>query len=301
MGGSKSRLDPTFEPGKHQASQPPTIGSIANFTMDENDVQTIPFVIGDPDTFMACSMVFVKLASTNTTLIDNTGLSVGGTYPNCTLRIQPKAYQFGSSAITVSVYDFWTQVDTTFTLNVLHILSPGFFTLTDAQSEDRAVDLTWTNAAYMNGTSAKYTIYYQMVAGPGPLLSIPYVRSPYTVTGLTNGFDYDFYVVASNSIGSRTSNTLRAKPGRWQNRGGSFIAGSTQFQIQGIYGVSATLLPETPVVDGNYPTLAYSAAEVPFNGNPPAGTPPQSALTTPSGRYKVYTNSQENILAGTNK
>ena len=308
LGGSKSHLDPTFEPGKHQASAPPVIGAVANFTMDENDIQTIPFTISDPDTFMVCSLIFVKTATDNGTLIDSTGLTIGGTYPNCTLRIAPKAFQFGVSNITLSVYDFWTSVSTTFQLTVLHILTPGVFTLTDVEGGDSSVDATWTNAAYMSGSSAFYTIYYQQVSPLGGLQSIPNVHSPFTVPGLTNGVDYDFYVVATNSIGSRQSNTVRAQPGKFQNRGGSFIAGSTQFELTPgsagpVHMVSASLLPEVPVADANYPALdsSYTLSEVPVNGNFPVGTPPSSAVLTPSGKYKVYVNSQSNILAGTNK
>lgn len=304
-------MDPTFEPGKHQPSAPPTISALGNVTMDENDVQTIPFTIGDPDTVMACSMVFVKTASTNTALIDATGFVIGGTFPNCTLRIQPKAYQFGVSSITLSVYDFWTQVDSTFQLTVLHILAPGIFTLTDASSENQAVDLTWTNAAYMNGSSGFYTVYYQQVSPLGALTPISHVTSPYLVTGLTNGVDYDFYIVATNAIGTRQSNTLRAMPGKYQNRGGQFLAGATQFEltpgtaniaVPGTqYGVSASLLTNANMADATYPALNYTAAEVPYNGSPAAGTPPQSAILTPSGKFKVYNNSQGSILAGTNK
>ena len=308
MGGSKSNLDPTFEPGKHQPSGPPSISAVANYTMDENDVQTIPFTIGDPDTFMACSMVFVKVATDNATLIDPTGFTIGGAYPNCTLRIAPKAYQYGVTNVTLTVYDFWTSVSSSFQLTVLHILAPGFFTLTDAQSENQGVNLTWTTAAYMGGTSAYYTVYYQKVSPLGGLQSVADVTSPYLVSGLDNGFEYDFYIVATNSMGQRQSNTLRAMPGRYQNRGGSFLAGSTQFEVNpgvanpaAVYGVSASLLPEAYMIDGTYPALNYSAAEVPFNGNFAPGAAPQSAITTPSGKYKVYINSQNSILAGTNK
>jgi hypothetical protein len=274
--------------------------------MDENDVQTIPFTISDPDTVMACSMVFVKTASSNTTLIDATGFVIGGTFPNCTLRIQPKSYQYGVTNVTLSVYDFWTQVDSTFQLTVIHILQPGIFTLSGA-SENQAVDLTWTNAAYMGGSSGYYTIYYQRVSPLGALTPISHVTSPYLVTGLENGEEYDFYVVATNAIGTRQSNTVRVMPGKFQNRGGVFLAGATQFENTSgvangtLYGVTASLLPDADSTDGNYPSLNYTAAEVPYNGNPAAGTPPQSALLTPSGKFKVYTNSTMSILAGTNK
>ncbi len=133
------------------------------------------------------------------------------------------------------------------------------------------------------------------------------MTSPYLVTGLENGEEYDFYVVATNAVGTRQSNTVRVMPGKYQNRGGTFLAGGTQFEPTSgvangnIYGVSASLLSDSDTVDSDYPALNYTAAEVPYNGSPAAGTPPQSAILTPSGKFKVYTNSQMSILAGTNK
>ena len=275
--------------------------------MDENDVQTIPFTISDPDTFMVCSLVFVKAYSANNTLIDSSGMVVGGTFPNCTLTLSPKQFKFGVVNITVDLYDFWTHAKQNFQLTVVHIESPGIFLITDAEGGDRSVDLTWQNAAYMIGnlgfTSGFYTIYYRVV-GTTAYTSIPRVKSPYTVTGLVNGTEYDFYVAARNSIGSRNSQVVQAQPTRFKFRGAEFISASTQYENTAgvnttVKTVNATMLTNTDQVDiANYPSLNYGASESPIDGNFPAGTPPPSALTTPSGKYKVYMNSQGNILSG---
>ena len=311
LGGSKSNLSPTFEPGKHNPSQPPTISAIANFIIDENDVETIPFTINDPDTFMVCSLVFVKATSSNNTVIDSTGLTVGGTYPNCTLRIAPKSFQFGIVDITVTLYDFWTYARSTFQLNVVHILAPGAFAITDAAGGNQTVDLTWQNAAYMltSGayTSPFYTVFYRTNSPQGPWTSIANVTSPYMVTGLTNGIEYDFYILATNSIGTRASNTVIAEPTRFQYRGAAFIAGSTQGEqspggtaaVPNPQYVNMTLSHDVPIDDTNYPALAFSAPETPYeNPTPIPGSNPPSAITTPSGKYKVYVNTQGNILSG---
>lgn len=325
LGGSKSNLDPTFEPGKHQPSAPPVISAIADYIIDENDVQSIPFTISDPDTFMVCSLVFVKATSSNNTIIDSTGLTVGGTYPNCTLRIAPKAFQFGVADITVTLYDFWTYARSNFQLNVVHILTPGIFSIIDAEGGNQTVDLTWQNAAYMltSGayTSPFYTVFYRTTSPAGVWTSIPRVLSPYQVTGLTNGIEYDFYILATNSIGTRVSNTVIAQPTRFQNRGGAFIAGSTQYEdtpvplLLNVQNTNATLLSDVPdETDSAFLTACtaagapvpdcpaagvytlYSPAENPINGSTPGSFP--SAVTTPSGKYKVYVNSQANILSG---
>ncbi len=314
LGGNRSNLDPTFEPGKHTPSAPPVISAIADYIIDENDVQSIPFTISDPDTFMVCSLVFVKATSSNDTIIDSTGLTVGGTYPNCTLRIAPKSFKFGVVDVTVTLYDFWTYARSTFQLNVVHILTPGVFSIIDAEGGNQFVDLTWQNAAYMltSGayTSPFYTVFYRTTSPAGPWTSIPRVTSPYQVTGLTNGVDYDFYILATNSIGTRASNTVIAQPTRFQYRGAAFIAGSTQGGLSpgGTIAVpnpqyaNMALLTEEPIADINYPTLNYDLPENPYEDpTPVVGSNPPSSITTPSGKYKVYVNSQGAILSGVGK
>jgi Fibronectin type III domain len=308
LGGNKSKLDPLFEPGKHTPSAPPVLSAIPDFIMDENDVQTIPLTINDPDSFMVCSLVFVKATSSNNTIIDSSGMVVGGTYPNCTLTLSPKTLQYGVLNVTVDLYDFWTHAKQNFQLTVVHILTPGTFLITDAEGGDKSVELTWQNAAYMLGsgafTSPYYTVYYR-VSGVGSYISLPRVTSPYTVTGLTNGVEYDFYVNARNSVGSRNSQVVQAQPTKYRFRGAEFNAASTQYENTVPIGttmktVNSTMVSAADQADpANYPTLTYSTPEAPtINGNYPAGTPPPSTITTPSGKYKVYMNSQGNILSG---
>ena len=53
--------------------------------------------------------------------------------------------------------------------------------------------------------------------------------SPFSVTGLTNGVEYDFYINARNSLGNRNSNTVQATPTKYKIRGPEFIADSAQY------------------------------------------------------------------------
>ena len=310
LGGNKSRLDPNFEPGKYTPSAPPTIGPVADYVIDENDVQTINFTMTDPDSFMMCSFVNVKVASSNTSIIDSTGLTVGGTYPNCTLRIAPKAYQHGILTVSLSAYDYWNTVTTTFQLTVVHILSPGAFSIIDAIGADRAVEVSWQNAAYMQTTGAFtspfYTIFYRQAYTANPWNSVARVTSPYTVTGLTNGVEYEFYILATNSLGTKASNTVRAFATKFQMRTAAFVPSSIQYEatsgtVVAPQFVNSSMLPEVPIEDANYPVFNFSAAENPVNGNFAIGTPKPSALTSPSGKYQVYIDSQSNILSGAEK
>ena len=59
------------------------------------------------------------------------------------------------------------------------------------------------------------------------------------------------------------------------------------------------LIHEETVTDATYPALNYDLPENPYeNPTPVVGSNPPSSITTPSGKYKVYVNSQGNILSG---
>ncbi len=316
LGGSKSQLGETFEPGKRVDSNlPPTITPIPNFTMDENDVQSVSFQISDPDSFLMCSSIYLKVKSNNINLIDRDQMVVGGAFPNCVIRLSPKNFQFGTSQITVELYDFWTIVNTSFTLTVNHVLTPGPFAIIDAEGQDRAVAVSWNTPTYMTGTSSRYIIYYRETGSASPYSQITPVASPYTVAGLVNGQSYDFIVRAQNSVGFRDTAIVQATPTKYKLRGVEFIAASTQFNDNGTsplppaaptpaspYVSNVTIVSYIDTKDANYPegnagqnNLAYAASENPVNTS---GTLPGSYLTTPSGNYKVYMNSQQNIISG---
>jgi hypothetical protein len=298
LGGSKSELGENFEPGKRtESGSPPVITSIPNFTMDENDIQSVTFQISDPDTFLMCSSIYIKASSSNTALIDRDQMVVGGAFPNCTLRLSPKAFQFGTAQIKVELYDFWTIVSTSFTLTVDHVLTPGPFAIIDAEGQDRSVALTWSTPVYMTGTSARYTVFYRETGSTGGYSQITPVASPYTVSGLINGQSYDFFIRARNSIGTRDTTIVQATPTKYKLRGVEFTAASSQFEttVPSGYVINSALVSYIDTADGNYPTLSYSASEIPVNTS---GTSPSSYLTTPSGNYKVYVNSQQNIISG---
>lgn len=303
LGGKKSELGENFEPGKRvESNAPPVITPIANFTMDENDIQSVSFQIADPDSFLMCSSIYIKVKSNNVALIDYNQMTIGGAYPNCILRMSPKAFKFGTSQITVELYDFWTIVSTSFTLNVVHVLTPGPFSIIDAEGQDRAVAVTWSTPTNMTGTSARYTVYYRETGSASGWSQITPAASPYTVSGLVNGQSYDFFIRAQNSIGFKDTNIVQATPTKYKLRGVEFVAGTDQFGTTtpsaphpAGFITNATLVSHIDTSDGNYPGLVYSTNENPVNTS---GTLPSSYLTTPSGNYHVYMDSQQNIISG---
>jgi hypothetical protein len=146
-------------------------------------------------------------------------------------------------------------------------------------------------------------VFYRETGSTGGYQQITPVASPYTVSGLINGQSYDFFIRARNSIGYRDTTIVQATPTKYKLRGVEFIAGSTQFNatVPSGFKVNATVVSHMDTADGNYPQanasgqLSYSASENPVNTS---GTLPGSYLTTPSGNYKVYMDSQQNIISG---
>lgn len=276
LGGSKSQLQDNYEPGKKSPSASPVISNFPDFSMDQDDVQTISFTIADADTFMMCSSIYVRAVSSNKEVIDYQDMVIGGEYPNCTLRLTPKPGKFGAVAITVEVYDFWTIASSTFALNVLQVFTPGTFAISDAEGADKSILVTWSTPTNMTGTSAVLSMFYKN-AVDSTYVEIKPVASPYLLTGLTNGEDYDIYIRAKNSVGQRDTAVVRATPTRFRVQGGEFVAGSVQ-HVDTVGGGS-------PI---NYKTFATTGTK----------TDEVKVTTTPRG-YKVYLNSQGNIISGT--
>ncbi len=273
LGGGKSEIGDYYEPGKRTPSESPTISAIADFTMDENDIQSVPFIINDPDTFLMCSNIFMKAFSSNGALIDATGFTITGAYPNCVLKMQPKAFKFGVSTIRVELFDFWTIVSSSFQLTVLNVVSPGLFAINDAEGVDRSINIDWSNSAYMTGTSARYIIFYRETGSTAAYSQITPAKSPYAVTGLVNNVSYDFFIRARNSAGFRDTAIAQATPTKYKVYGGDFIAGTTQEEV------SVGASPKRVL------TSIGDKAEKVFENSS-------------SGKYRVYLNSQGNIISG---
>jgi hypothetical protein len=85
-------------------------------TVEDSPDRTIAFGIGDPDT--AIANLIVTAASSNTNLIPNMNLTLGGSGTNRTLSFRPVSNGFGSTEISIRVNDGeWTSSDT-FVINV---------------------------------------------------------------------------------------------------------------------------------------------------------------------------------------
>ncbi|WP_298039578.1 tandem-95 repeat protein [uncultured Desulfuromonas sp.] len=95
----------------------PTISDIANRSTPE-DVATgaISFIVGDTES--AAASLLVTASSSNTALVPNGHISLGGSGTSRTLTLIPAANQFGSATITVTVDDGLDTQSDTFVLTV---------------------------------------------------------------------------------------------------------------------------------------------------------------------------------------
>lgn len=95
----------------------PTISPISNLTINEdNETHNIGFTISDEET--PVSNLSLTASSSNTTLLPSTGITLGGTGSNRTVKLKPAANKFGMTTITVTVSDGSLTTSRSFVLNV---------------------------------------------------------------------------------------------------------------------------------------------------------------------------------------
>ncbi|QEI10875.1 tandem-95 repeat protein [Cellvibrio japonicus] len=95
----------------------PTISAIANITIDEDASTGVrAFTIGDIDTPVA--NLIVSATSSNTTLVPNTNIVLGGSSTSRTINITPVANGYGTATITVTVSDGQLNTSRSFVVTV---------------------------------------------------------------------------------------------------------------------------------------------------------------------------------------
>lgn len=101
-----------------EGSNPPVISSIADRTISENGTTgSIPFTVWDYET--SPGSLVVTGTSSNTGLIPNANVVLGGSGGNRTVTVTPVPGQTGSSVITISVYDGQFITQETFLVTVV--------------------------------------------------------------------------------------------------------------------------------------------------------------------------------------
>jgi hypothetical protein len=95
----------------------PTISSLADLSTDQNtSTAALPFTVGDAET--AAGALSVTAVSSDTTLVPNANILLGGSGANRTVQITPATGQSGDCTITLEVSDGGRTASTSFTLTV---------------------------------------------------------------------------------------------------------------------------------------------------------------------------------------
>ncbi|USN54799.1 MAG: hypothetical protein H6765_10130 [Candidatus Peribacteria bacterium] len=144
--GSLTDVD-TFVQTVVAVNDAPVISDIANQSTNEDTTESnVAFTISDVETAVACNATYVTATSSNTSLISNGNITIGGTAPNCTITLVPTADANGTSTITVTLSDgSLTDVDT-FVQTVVAVNDAPV--ISDIANQSTNEDTTESNVAF---------------------------------------------------------------------------------------------------------------------------------------------------------
>jgi hypothetical protein len=92
----------------------PIVSPILDQTIYEGRSKTVGFNLSDSDSSMTCATPNVSLQSSNLSLLPLENIVLGGTYPDCTLRIEIAPGQSGLSTVTINASDTVTTTSQSF-------------------------------------------------------------------------------------------------------------------------------------------------------------------------------------------
>ena len=99
--------------------------------LEETSTGALAFTINDPDNQLSC-LSSVSFSSSNTSVIPNSNITIGGAAPNCTVSATGANNQFGTSTITLEVTDGIGSARTSFAVNVSNVDdAPSIATIAD--------------------------------------------------------------------------------------------------------------------------------------------------------------------------
>ncbi len=142
----------TFTVTVRDVNDPPSIAAVGNQSTAEDAPLSIPLAVADRDSDL--NALVVTATSSNTELVPNTSLVFGGTAANRTLTITPQTNQFGTTTITVTVFDGVSASQTSFTLSVNSVNdSPTLETIADRSVNEDAGSQTVTLTGITSGAA----------------------------------------------------------------------------------------------------------------------------------------------------
>ncbi len=116
--GSGNPLFTSFSAGYYYVNVHPSITPIADQQTQMNvGVGPLPFTVSDVET--PPSLLVVSASSTNTAVIPNGGITLGGTDSNRTISLTPQTGAYGATVIQLSVFDGHDTTNESFNVTVV--------------------------------------------------------------------------------------------------------------------------------------------------------------------------------------
>jgi uncharacterized repeat protein (TIGR02543 family) len=229
--------DPVWSQTFSKLNTPPTISDISDQTTDEDTATgAIPFTVGDAEA--SVDFLTVTASSSNTTLVPDGNISLGGSGANRTINIMPAPNLSGNATITVSVNDGNVNTDDTFLLTVNAVNDAP---VADPQSVsmlwNTSIDITLTGSDVENDP---LTFGIQDNPAHGSLSGSGADRT-YTPTPNYSGPDSFTFTVNDGTVDSAPA-TVSIDVTAHTISGNAGIAGATLSYIEGT--------PQTATADG---------------------------------------------------
>ncbi len=182
--------------GIHMFGAVPSISDMADVTATVNTaIPGIPFTVSDAET-NPDNLVFT-LSSSNTTLLPNAGITVGGTGSSRTLNLAPAAGQLGTATVTVMIRDGGNQVASdTFVLTVNDVPPSALAYSANPATYTVGTAIAANTPSNSGGAIVSYSVSPALPAGlslntsTGVITGTPTAitaTATYTVTGTNTG------------------------------------------------------------------------------------------------------------------
>jgi hypothetical protein len=138
-------------------NEAPTISSLVDTTVlkDSGSVIQQTFVIGDVDSSLNCSSSLTA-ASSNSAVLLVSGITFGGSAPNCTVTLNPVSGQSGTSTVTITVSDGALSASSSMTLTVMDTTLVSQTVGAEGQRRsffDSATNRHWEFVVYQSGST----------------------------------------------------------------------------------------------------------------------------------------------------
>ena len=252
---------------------PPTISAIANVAINANTATgAIAFTVSDPES--AAASLTVSATSSNTTLVPNANIVIGGSGSSRTVTVTPAFNQIGTTTITLTVSDGALTASTSFVLTVNNLTTAQPPTaLVAASIVGNSVTFRWSKPAL---GPAPTGFVVEGGINPGEVLASLATGSSdpiFTVVAPTGAFYARVHTLVGN-LRSAASNEIRVfvnmpvAPSAptdlvatvngssltlaWRN---TFTGGSPDTQVLDVLGPTSTSIPLGPTQTATFPVV----------------------------------------------